>query len=161
MSHDVPTRSCLSPATRVSTCAVLEARLRDTLDLHGQFRAAHWNVRGPRFAPLHGLFEEIAGSLLAHADDLAERAGALGRIVHATVRAAAAGSGLPEPPADLTAEDAWLDHLAGALAALSRSLHADIAAADAARDPVTADLLTQMAADIDKRLWFIESHRAR
>ena len=61
--------------SRRAVAAALNAVLADGLDLHGQIKVAHWNLKGPHFAELHPLLETFAVSLAAHNDSVAERAG--------------------------------------------------------------------------------------
>src|SRR5205823_2634575 len=46
-SHMYKTPSQLPEASRLDIVGSLDARLADGLDLHGQLKVAHWNVRGP------------------------------------------------------------------------------------------------------------------
>lgn len=52
--------------------------LADGIDLYGQAKMAHWNVKGPLFSQLHAFFEMVAVMLLARNDVFAERIVALG-----------------------------------------------------------------------------------
>ena len=72
----------------------LQALLLDSVDLFTQVKQAGWNVKGPSFIALHGLFGTLAERVEAHSDTLAERIAALGVEVHGTARAAALRSRL-------------------------------------------------------------------
>ena len=66
--HDQP------EGRRSAMIALLNQQLADLLDLGLQAKQAHWNVKGPHFAALHTLFDEVAAGVAASADELAERA---------------------------------------------------------------------------------------
>jgi hypothetical protein len=70
----------------------------DAIDLRSQVKAAHWNVRGPLFVPLHGLFDTLAGELEEAVDAVAERAVTLGVGAVGTIRRASAATRLPDMP---------------------------------------------------------------
>ncbi|OYT70195.1 MAG: DNA starvation/stationary phase protection protein Dps [Chloracidobacterium sp. CP2_5A] len=143
---------------RVSVIQLLNQSLATALDLKTQVKQAHWNVKGPQFVALHGLFDEMAGELDGFVDDIAERVTALGGAALGTARVAAAVSALPEYPADI--QDG-LDHvraLADRYAPFAKRVRAAIAEADELGDADTADLYTGISRAIDKRLWFLEAH---
>jgi starvation-inducible DNA-binding protein len=153
-----PTRNDLPARTRSKVVALLNARLADLSDLQSQVKQAHWNVKGPSFIALHELFDEIAGDLAKHIDDVAERAVQLGGTALGTVRAAASASSLPEFPLKATAQDDHLKALADRLARVSRSVRTAIDTAADSDDAGTADLFTDISRALDKHLWFVESH---
>ena len=62
-----PSPSHLPESARTSLADALNAVLADGLDLHGQIKVAHWNIKGPQFAALHPLFETFAVGLAATA----------------------------------------------------------------------------------------------
>lgn len=87
-----------------------------------------WNIR-LSFAT-HELFDEIAAGLMAHVDDIAERATALGGIALGTTRIVSESSQLEPYP--LTVVD---------------SMEID-----------TSDLFVEISRDLDQWLWFLEAH---
>ena len=151
-SNDLPDN------TRKAVIALLNARLVDAIDLRLAVKQAHWNVKGPSFIALHELFDQIQARVDVFADDIAERAVALGGVVAGTARAAAAGSILEAYPTDVTAEREHLKLLASRIAAFGKAVRAGIDSADEAGDKDTADLFTGMSRQVDKDLWFIEAH---
>jgi starvation-inducible DNA-binding protein len=153
-----PTRIDLPANTRTALGIILNERLADFLDLERQAKQAHWNVKGPRFMQLHELFDTVAGLAVGWADEIAERAVQLGNVAEGTVQAVAARSELPKAPLNVDTADEWVHLIAEALAFCANATRADIAEADAAEDAVTTDLLTKIAGESDKYLWFVESH---
>lgn len=137
--------------------AELNQRLADSIDLHGQIKVAHWNVRGPQFAALHPQFEQFAVALAARIDQLAERAVTLGGVAEGTVRLAAQRSGLPEYDVGLRDGLAHARALRDRFATYLSGLRASRRAAAAAGDDDTVDLLTQVIGEFEKYAWFLEA----
>ncbi len=152
------TRNDLPADLRAGVGERLNARLADAVDLVTQAKQAHWNIRGPNFAGLHKLFDEIAEDAEEYADLIAERAVQLGGIAMGTVEIAAQRSLLPDYPAQVTG---WRDcsaAVAAALAAFAKSVRADIDWSASHGDADTADILTDISRATDKWLWQVEAH---
>lgn len=153
-----PTRNDLPNDNRRDLIALLNQHLADTQDLYTQTKYAHWNVKGPSFIALHKLFDELAAVLAEAVDDIAERATALGGIAQGTTRQAANSSRLPEFPADTFKDMAVVEALAVRYADLAKSTREAIDKADELADKDSADLFTEISRELDKSLWFLESH---
>ena len=151
-SHDLPHDA------RADVVALLNQQLADTFDLFTQTKQAHWNVKGPHFIALHGLFDDLAGQLVGHVDTMAERATALGGVASGTARMAAAASTLPEFPGGAIGSIPAVEALAARFAALAKSTREAIDTAASKGDADTADLFTGVSRDLDKALWFLEAH---
>lgn len=151
------TRLDLPAKTRSRVIALLAGRLTDTIALRLAVKQAHWNVKGPGFAELHELFDEIAGRLDGHADELAERIAALGGTAAGSADVLA-GSSHAQYPAQLVRGVDHLATLADRLAALAKTLRAGIRTASQAGDEVSADLCNEITAALDKDLWLLEAH---
>jgi len=154
--HD--TQNNLPPATRQQVADHLNQTLADLSDLYSQAKQAHWNVRGPRFIALHQLFDQLAGSVEGHIDPLAERIVALGGTAQGTLRQAAARSALAEFPTRPGDDLAFVTALAERFAQCGAAVRQGIDATTGLGDAGTADLLTGLAQDLDKGLWFLEAH---
>jgi starvation-inducible DNA-binding protein len=152
------TRNNLPAAAREALIPLLNARLADAIDLKSQLKQAHWNAKGAQFLQLHELFDAVAGRVDAQVDEIAERAVQLGGSALGTLRLAAAASSLPEYPAGLTDGLAHAAAIADRLAAYGASIRAAIDTAAALGDADTADLFTGFSREVDKDLWFVESH---
>ena len=153
-----PTRNDIPAAAREQLIPILNARLADAADLKSQIKQAHWNVKGPQFIQLHELFDEVAGRIEAQIDDIAERAVQLGGTAQGTIRLAAAASSLPEYPAGLKDGLAHAAAVADRLAAYGAAIRAAIDSTGALGDADTADMFTGFSREVDKDLWFVESH---
>jgi starvation-inducible DNA-binding protein len=149
--------SNLPETARAKIAEALNARLADGLDLHGQIKVAHWNIKGPQFAALHPLFETFAVGLAGHNDAVAERAVTLGAKAYGTARHVARASQLPEYPQE-TARD--LDHVRLLAERIEKYLdgvrHAR-AAVEGLQDTDTVDLLTGIITEFEKHAWFLRA----
>jgi starvation-inducible DNA-binding protein len=152
------TQNDLPERVRVEAIVLLNQQLADALDLHLQAKQAHWNVKGPSFIALHELFDEVEEELEEHADDIAERAVALGGTAFGTVRTAATRSRLPEYPLHIQSGADHVAALSAALATFAKSTRAAIDFAAELGDADTADLFTGVSRGVDKLLWKVEVH---
>jgi starvation-inducible DNA-binding protein len=137
---------------------LLNQELADTADLYSQTKQAHWNVKGIHFYQLHLLFDQLAEKRQGEADELAERATALGGYALGTVRMAAASSGLPEIPTGIDAGVDYVRALVERYGIHANNMRAAIDEADEAGDKDTADLCTEISRELDKDLWFLQAH---
>jgi starvation-inducible DNA-binding protein len=152
------TRIDLGENARRQVCELLNARLADAIDLAGQCKQAHWNVKGPNFSALHELFDMLHANVNVHVDTIAERVVALGGTAQGTVHTVADKTSLPAYPTDIRAGRAHADRLSMAFAAFAKNVREAIDSADDAGDAVTADLFTAVAAQTDKDLWMLDAH---
>jgi starvation-inducible DNA-binding protein len=143
--------------SRRSIAAALNAVLADGLDLHGQLKVAHWNLKGPHFAELHPLLETFAVSLAAHTDSVAERAVTLGAKAYGTARHVAAESRLPEYPQETTRDLEHVKLIADRMEVFLAGLRAARDVADERDDVDTVDLLTGVVTEFEKHGWFLRA----
>lgn len=137
---------------------VLNATLADLTSLQMAAKQAHWNVKGPQFAALHGLFDDLAGEVRNHADDVAERVVQLGSLAAGTLEQAVSGSRLPPYPPDLLDGLAHVRALAERVALVSNRARHDIIRSIDLGDQDTADLYIEVSRSLDKRLWMLRAH---
>lgn len=143
---------------RAQMIGLLNQQMADTFDLYTQLKQAHWNVKGMHFIALHELFDEIADSVEAMVDDLAERVTALGGYAQGTARMAAANSTLPEFPTDLADGREFVVAVTERAAAYANSSRAAVSTALDAGDEATGDLFVEITRTMDKHLYFLEAH---
>lgn len=153
-----PTRSHFQEEVRASSVAALNRCLADATVVHSQLKFAHWNVKGPDFYQLHGLFDDLAATLEAHVDAMAERAVALGGQALGTVRLAAHSSEVPAISTRDVDAPAMVEQVADNLAPLDATLFEEIRAAEGRDDLATADLLSEVSRDVTAALGFLEAH---
>ncbi len=144
--------------TRAEMIALLNQTLADTSDLYSQTKQSHWNIKGIHFYPMHLLFDQLAEKRIGEADDLAERATALGGYATGTIRMAVSASRLPEIPTDIDDGIDYVRALVERYALHANNTRSGIDQADKADDMDTADLLTEISRELDKDLWFLQAH---
>jgi starvation-inducible DNA-binding protein len=151
------TPSPLPENARITIATALNAQLATGLDLHGQIKLAHWNVRGPQFAALHPLFEQLATQLAVHNDSIAERAVTLGALAVGTARQVAAGSKLPEYPVTTTRDLEHVAALADRFEIYLEGVRSARATAEQHGDLTTVDLLGGVVEEFEKNAWFLRA----
>lgn len=154
--HETPIN--LLSNTRHEVVQLLNKRLVDAIDLGVQTKLAHWNVRGKHFYGLHLLFDKVFETVEESTDLLAERIGQLGELVKANIQETAEHTSLPVASSQVSEGLEVVKQLVTSLAAFSNTARKDIDKAAELGDAVTADILTGIVREIDKQIWFVESH---
>jgi starvation-inducible DNA-binding protein len=144
--------------TRVQMIELLNQQLADAFDLYSQVKQAHWNVKGMNFIAVHELFDKIAHEVLEAVDEIAERVTAWGGVAQGTARMAVANSRLPEFVDSAVQSDDAIKMVVERLGAVANSSRAAIDTATDANDTVTADILTGIVGELDKYIYFLDSH---
>jgi len=142
---------------RVRLVASLNAQLGDGIDLATHIKLAHWNVKGPHFAALHPLFDDLAARMGKHNDLVAERAVTLGGRALGTARQVAACSRLPEYPPDASQ---GIEHVRLLSERYDRYLEGAREArrlAEDERDAETATVVSDLIAAVEKDAWFLRA----
>jgi starvation-inducible DNA-binding protein len=152
------TSNDLSLASRRSLSEMLNEHLADAIDLHLQAKQAHWNIKGPSFVGLHELFDRVASQARDYADDIAERAVALGGVARGTLQAVSGQSQLREYPTEIRDWRTHVRAMQDALTTFGRGARRAIDDATALNDADTADLFTEISRGVDKSLWMVEAH---
>jgi starvation-inducible DNA-binding protein len=152
------THNTLPMLIREKSVNILNLHLAAAIDLHGQMKQAHWNVRGPGFIAVHELFDRISAEVEMWSDQLAERAGGLGATAQGTVQIAAANSFMVPYPLGIADVQKHIFAVAAALAAFGQSVRNAIDVIAKSGDADTADLCTEISRAVDKQLWFVEAH---
>lgn len=149
-------RTGLAPERRTETAERLTRFLADSYALYVKTHGFHWNVRGPDFAALHQLFSDQYTEMWAALDVVAERIRALGEFAPqgygAIANLTSIRDGDPAAEAPAMVEALMRDH--ETVIATARDA---LAAAEAADDPVTVDLLTQRLAVHEKHAWMLRA----
>lgn len=153
-----PTRNDLPEAARTKIVALLQSRLCDAIDLSRQAKQAHWNVKGPHFIALHGLFDAVYEHAVVATDEFAERLVQLGGTADGTVGRVARTTSLPAYPANAVSGSEHVAALATSMAAFGKAVRWAIDEAAKQGDADTADLFTEVSRGADKDLWMVEAH---
>jgi len=130
--------------------------LADSYTLYLKTHNFHWNVTGPMFQTLHTMFEQEYTELAVAVDEVAERIRALGQPAPGSYSVFAKLSSIEEAKGVPAAKEMIAQLVDGheAVAATARSV---FPAAEAGRDEVTADLLTQRMQVHEKTAWMLRS----
>ena len=146
----------IAPEQRQQIADGLGWLLADTWVLYGKTHGFDWNVTGPMFNSLHGMFDTQYNELWDSLDEIAERIRALGipapfgdsKLTQlATIKEADSIPAAMEMVAQLVA-----DH-----EAVARTARSVFEIADAANDQPSADLLTQRLQVHEKTAWMLRS----
>lgn len=151
-------KSPLPDDARKVTGAVLQESLVDLIDLHLLAKQAHWNLIGRNFRSIHLQLDEVVDFARVHADEVAERAVAIGVNPDGRARTVAEHSKLHQLESGFLPEDKVIAAVTDMLAELSRRFRDRIEATDDT-DLVTQDLLIEAAQDIDKQHWMFAVQR--
>jgi starvation-inducible DNA-binding protein len=152
------TEISLNADTRAKMIELLNQQLADAFDVYSQTKQAHWNVKGMNFISLHELFDATAAGVLVFVDMIAERITALGGVANGTVRMAAQHSQIKEFADDIHGGEAYVREVAQKVGHFANTSREAIDTATDAGDQATADLFTEIVRDLDKQLYFLESH---
>ena len=130
--------------------------LADTYTLYLATHNFHWNVTGPMFQTLHGLFMTQYNELWLAVDELAERMRTLGVRAPGTGSELARLTTLQEPDGAPNAL-AMVKYLADANEQVNTTCRGVLAVAEQHRDQVTVDLLTRRLLAQEKAAWMLRS----
>ncbi|MGW4806320.1 Dps family protein [Kitasatospora sp. NPDC004272] len=155
---DIATGSPLAEHDRDTAGEALQGALVDLVDLSLIGKQAHWNLYGPRFRSVHLQLDEVVTTARDFADQVAERAAAIGVSPDGRAATVAAG-GLPAMPAGWQADTAVVERLVEALAAMTARMRERIAKTGEA-DPVTQDLLITVSAALEKHAWMFRAEHS-
>lgn len=142
-----------SPEDRAEVAAGLSRLLADSYAVYLKTHGYHWNVRGPYFASLHGLFMAQYNEQWAALDEIAERIRALGEFAPQSFgNLTSIKDGNPE------AEwEAMVDELKRDNETVCRTAREIFPRAEKAGDQATLDLITQRFQAHEKHAWMLRS----
>lgn len=152
-----PTQIMPKPASSRATQAALQSTLYDLIGLQQNIQQLHWDVVGPTFYSTHEMLGDFYKTVAGYIDLVAERNRALGVPVDGRPSAVAQNSKIPEMPFAKTNDAQGIKQLAAAFKIESDSLYQRIDAIEK-EDPVTANMLQEIAHDIDKQMWMLRAH---
>lgn len=151
-NHKAPITSTLGNAERDITCKALQSTLLDMVGLHLVAKQAHWNVVGRFFRSVHLQLDELVAEARQFADDVAERAAALGVPPDGRAATVAAGSGVSEFSAGWRSDREVVAAIIETLDTLIHRLRARIDETDKT-DLVTQDLFLKIASELEEAHW--------
>lgn len=146
----------LLSAERADVARELSKVLADSYAIYLKTHGFHWNVRGPEFFSLHGLFQQQYNEIWTALDDIAERIRALGALAPqggaAFANLTSIKDGDPDQDSQSMLKELISDH--GVVIATAR---AALEAADKIGDEASVDLMTQRLAAHEKAAWMLRS----
>lgn len=154
-----PITSPLSDSDRDITGRVLQDTLLDLIDLHLVAKQAHWNVVGKFFRDVHLQLDELVTTARGFADDVAERAVAIGISPDGRAATVAKGSGLPDFPADWRSDKQVIEAIVATLGEVVARLRKRIDETDKT-DLVSQDLLISISSELEKSHWMWQAQLA-
>lgn len=138
--------------------SALQAVLVDLVDLALVAKQAHWNLVGPSFRSVHLQLDEVVATARELSDTVAERAAAVGVPPDGRAVTVAADSVIAEHPVGTIADTAVIAWFVDQLGAVITRLRAQIEETEKA-DPVTQDLLIEIAGELEKHRWMFQAER--
>lgn len=153
MTHDfhIP----LTPQ-RQAVAVELQSMLVDLLDLTLIGKHAHWNVEGRLFLSVHKELDELVDAWRRLSDDVAERAVTIGASPDGQAETIAGATGLEALPSGHLGDRQVLTAIGDRLSEAATRTRERIERV-AVEDPVTCDLLVQIAATLEKQLWMVRA----
>lgn len=141
---------------RQSLAQALATLLADTYTLYLKTQGFHWNVTGPHFYTLHGLFESQYNELSEAVDEIAERIRALGVVAPASFQQFSKLTSLQEET-KIIATEAMVAQLLQDHEALIKKIRSFYSVTEETGDEGTADLFTERLRAHEKSAWMLRS----
>jgi starvation-inducible DNA-binding protein len=154
-----PITSPLSDADRDAVGTVLQATLVDLVDLSLIGKQAHWNVIGKNFRSVHLQLDELVTTARNAADQVAERAAALGVTPNGTAKTIAASSGVQEIETGWLKEEQVVTSITSSLGSLIARMRTRIEETDK-HDLVSQDLLIGITQELEQAHWMWQAQAA-
>ena len=142
---------------RAKVIDLLQVMLANQHVLYIKLRNYHWNLHGPRFSPLHSLFEEHYGLLEASIDETAERIRMLGGIPAGSMAQFTERSTLSEADGELIDGQDAIKALVEDREAIIRGGRKAIDKISGLGDEGTADMLVAQLRSHEKIAWMLRS----
>lgn len=154
-----PITSTLPEESQKVAGDALQSSLVDLVDLGLIAKQAHWNVIGSQFRSVHLQLDELVADSRRFADEVAERAAAIGVSPDARAETVA-------KTASTTGFDSGWRHDTDVVKAIVRNLAAVVGAlrerisATESADPVTQDLLISITARLEQLHWMWQAQQS-
>lgn len=142
---------------RQAVIELLQAILADAHVLYMKTRKYHWNVQGPRFYMLHGLFEDQYTQIEGAIDGIAERIQMIGGVANGTLAEMLKHTQLAEQPGKNPAAQQMVADLLADHQAVIRTLRESADKADEHEDSGTNDFLIGLMQDHEKMAWMLRA----
>ena len=148
----IPQKSTVNMAKRLNTL------LATQYQLYTKTLKFHWNVEGPFFGPLHGLFKENYEQLFTMIDTIAERVRALGVISIGTLSEFGKQGNLKEEPGKNPKDLRMLALLLEGHESTIKQIRKNISYSSKMGDNGTTNMLEDMIEQQEKMAWMLRAH---
>lgn len=148
----------VSAPQRETNHKVLQPILTDLIAYGLNVKQLHWNVVGPHFRPIHLHLDEVYGEVQEAIDEVAERLTATGHSPNGTIASVKKDTEINDVPTGFLPDKEVLllaSERTQQLVGLIRSRMDSIEEVDT----VTADLLHQVVAKLEKHHWMLQAQR--
>jgi len=124
--------------------------------LYMQYKGYHWNVAGPLFHDLHGMFDEHGKTVFEMIDPLAERQRMLGADAEYTLESMLHESTIREGSEKPATAREMVERLVDAHRTIIQGMKLGFRSAEQHNDPGSSDLFARCVQEHEKMLWFLE-----
>ncbi|MEO8531521.1 MAG: DNA starvation/stationary phase protection protein Dps [Deltaproteobacteria bacterium] len=136
----------------------LNGCLADAIALRLALKQAHWNVKGRNFIGIHELFDAVYERVGDGVDVMAERIQVLGGVALGTVEVVGKAAKMKAYPTDMVDDVKHVEAVAERLADVGERVRKAIDTVSDAGDEGTMDIFVGISRQLDKDMWFVESH---
>ena len=147
----------ISEHDRVAMAVGLSHLLADTYTLYLTTHNFHWNVTGPMFISLHGMFQTQYSELWSAVDPIAERIRALGAKAPGSYAQFQTLTSVPDVPSQPPTALEMVRILMQGHETAARTARGLFSVVEQAGDQPSADLLTQRMDNHEKNAWMLRS----
>ncbi|WP_461061247.1 Dps family protein [Silanimonas algicola] len=147
----------ISEHDRAAIAVGLSHLLADTYTLYLTTHNFHWNVTGPMFISLHGMFQTQYSELWSAVDPIAERIRALGAKAPGSYAQFQTLTSVPDVPSHPPTALEMVRILMQGHETTARTARGLFSVVEQAGDQPSADLLTQRMKNHEKNAWMLRS----
>jgi starvation-inducible DNA-binding protein len=147
----------ISAKNRKEVAKILNTLLSDVYLLYTKSLNYHWNVHGIVFHDFHALFKEHYEALLEIADDIAERARALGEPAYGSMAEFSKHARLKEEPGKIPDALGMIKNLLADHEAVIRQMRKDVETCQELGDTGTNNFLTEIMEKHEKIAWMLRA----
>lgn len=147
----------IAPKNRKEVAKILNNLLSDEYLLYTKTLKYHWNVHGIVFHDFHALFKEQYEALLDIADDIAERARALGEPAFGSMVEFSKHARLKEEPGKIPDALGMIKQLLADHETIIRQMREDVETTAKLGDAGTNNFLTEIMERHEKIAWMLRA----
>jgi starvation-inducible DNA-binding protein len=151
-------RIALEKENRVAVALELQAMTVELIELHGQAKQCHWNMKGPLYISLHELLDEYDETFLDYADRVAERLLHIGAQVDGRSQTVAKTANIETIPAGAITDKLVLDLMSEHIYLVAVRTRQRITKLSKL-DEVSSNLLQDLSYKLDKQVWQLRAHQ--